>query len=181
MENYYKVLTSADSEYQFAVEAYESSDPVEYYLFTKYPANGYAQPPFIKDSKGLYLAVISNDSEYGDLEKVLEWLSENDANKPEMFFEVDGNWPATLSELMEKGSWEENDLTEYEIEQIKKLKVGEYFMHDHIKIERTEKFLNHYECEDCDIQWSDEWSCACNDKCSSCNAEIEPYKSEQIS
>lgn len=40
--------------------------------------------------------------------------------------------------------------------------------------------LNHYYCEDCDTAWDDEWSCACNDRCPVCNAEIEPEKSEDI-
>ncbi len=41
-------------------------------------------------------------------------------------------------------------------------------------------FVNHYHCEACDIEWDDEWSCACNDRCPSCNAEIEPYESEDV-
>jgi hypothetical protein len=41
-------------------------------------------------------------------------------------------------------------------------------------------FLNHYHCDACDIEWDDEWSCACNDHCPSCNAEIEPYESEDV-
>lgn len=40
--------------------------------------------------------------------------------------------------------------------------------------------LNHYQCEECDVEWSDKWSCACNDRCPVCNAETEPYDSEEI-
>jgi hypothetical protein len=49
-------------------------------------------------------------------------------------------------------------------------------------------YLNSYRCdhegrteegqEPC--EWQDEWSCACNDKCPVCNAEIEPYESTEI-
>lgn len=41
-------------------------------------------------------------------------------------------------------------------------------------------YLNHYHCEACDIEWEDEWSCACNDKCPQCNREIEPYESDEV-
>jgi len=44
---------------------------------------------------------------------------------------------------------------------------------------------NYYRCpgdldyreQHASCEWQDEWSCACNDKCSICNAEIEPYES----
>jgi len=42
------------------------------------------------------------------------------------------------------------------------------------------RFLNHYKCPDDRTEWSDEWSCACNDRCPTCNKEIEPYESEEI-
>lgn len=44
------------------------------------------------------------------------------------------------------------------------------------KESKTNIFHNFYECP-CGETWEDHWSCACNDKCPSCNAEIEPYKS----
>ncbi len=40
-------------------------------------------------------------------------------------------------------------------------------------------YENHYRC-DCGEEWSDEWTCMCNDRCPSCNAEIEPYDSDEI-
>lgn len=48
------------------------------------------------------------------------------------------------------------------------------------------QFLNHYRCpgdleyrkQHEPLEWSDTWSCMCNDKCPECNAEIEPYESE---
>ncbi|MDK9702506.1 MAG: hypothetical protein OEL20_05155 [Sulfuritalea sp.] len=41
-------------------------------------------------------------------------------------------------------------------------------------------FLNHYGCP-CGTKWVDEWSCQCNDRCPSCNKEIEPSESEDLS
>lgn len=38
---------------------------------------------------------------------------------------------------------------------------------------------NFYQCA-CGEHWDDEWECACNDKCPSCDKEIEPYDSEEI-
>ena len=32
-------------------------------------------------------------------------------------------------------------------------------------------FLKRYRCDECGWTWSDEWSCACNDKCPNCNKE----------
>lgn len=40
-------------------------------------------------------------------------------------------------------------------------------------------YRNHYKCP-CGCEWDDEWSCMCNDRCPDCNAEIEPYESEEI-
>lgn len=40
-------------------------------------------------------------------------------------------------------------------------------------------YKNHYRC-DCGAEWTDEWDCMCNDHCPDCDAEIEPYKSEDI-
>jgi len=42
-------------------------------------------------------------------------------------------------------------------------------------------WLNHYKCSHCGTEWSDEWSCQCNDRCPKCGAETEPYQSEEIS
>src|SRR5215831_5732402 len=32
-----------------------------------------------------------------------------------------------------------------------------------------------YRHDACGVSWTDEWSCACNDRCPLCEAEIEPY------
>lgn len=48
-------------------------------------------------------------------------------------------------------------------------------------------YRNHYRCsvvidgKPCGAEWSDEWDCMCNDRCPRCNAEIEPYESDDIS
>lgn len=35
-------------------------------------------------------------------------------------------------------------------------------------------FENHYHCPDCDTEWTDWWSCACDDECPSCGYDISP-------
>jgi hypothetical protein len=40
-------------------------------------------------------------------------------------------------------------------------------------------FKNFYECP-CGVSWEDKWSCACNDRCPSCNKEIEPSRSKEV-
>ena len=47
-----------------------------------------------------------------------------------------------------------------------------------IPTEDEERFTNHYHCERCNTEWEDTWSCTCNDRCPECNAETEPYTSE---
>jgi len=39
---------------------------------------------------------------------------------------------------------------------------------------------NYYRCPHDDSEWIDEWSCACNDRCPTCRAEIEPYFTENM-
>lgn len=40
-------------------------------------------------------------------------------------------------------------------------------------------FINKYECV-CGERWEDTWDCSCNDRCPSCNKEIEPYESVEV-
>jgi hypothetical protein len=40
------------------------------------------------------------------------------------------------------------------------------------------RFLNRY--RHCETDWEDAWSCACNDRCPVCDAEIEPYESVDL-
>ena len=39
------------------------------------------------------------------------------------------------------------------------------------------RYSNHYDCSECGHEWSDTWSCACNDKCPGCGSETEPSES----
>ena len=49
-------------------------------------------------------------------------------------------------------------------------------------------FINYYRCNHEDslesgeplIEWHDNWSAMCNDRCPVCNHEVEPYNSEEI-
>ena len=47
------------------------------------------------------------------------------------------------------------------------------------KEEMEPSFRNDYQCV-CGCEWSDVWSCQCNDRCPKCNREIEPYASEDL-
>jgi len=38
-------------------------------------------------------------------------------------------------------------------------------------------YINHYRCP-CGSEWTDSWTCACNDRCPVCNTEVEPHHSE---
>jgi hypothetical protein len=42
------------------------------------------------------------------------------------------------------------------------------------------RFRNYYECPNDRTKWHDEWTCMCNDRCPTCDREIEPYFSEDI-
>lgn len=46
------------------------------------------------------------------------------------------------------------------------------------KFEPEGNYLNYY--KHCNEVWEDQWSCMCNDRCPTCNAEIEPFKSEEL-
>jgi hypothetical protein len=40
-------------------------------------------------------------------------------------------------------------------------------------------FVNHYRCYRCGNEWSDEWSCMCDDDCPACGARhCSPYDSD---
>jgi hypothetical protein len=40
-------------------------------------------------------------------------------------------------------------------------------------------YLNYYRCS-CGKRWVDTWSCTCNDRCPTCNTEIQPYRSDDF-
>lgn len=42
-------------------------------------------------------------------------------------------------------------------------------------------FRNHYECDRCDSEWTDEWSCMCDDDCPTCEARhMSPHQSDDL-
>ena len=43
------------------------------------------------------------------------------------------------------------------------------------------RLRNHYKCPRCGTEWTDEWSCACNNACPQCGMkDIMPVRSEDI-
>ena len=42
-------------------------------------------------------------------------------------------------------------------------------------------FIKYYRHEGCGTAWTDEWSCACDDECPTCGAEIEAYRWDDLS
>ena len=42
------------------------------------------------------------------------------------------------------------------------------------------KWLNYYKCTECGTEWTDAWSCQCNDRCPKCDIETEPYDSKEL-
>jgi hypothetical protein len=56
-----------------------------------------------------------------------------------------------------------------------------------IRFERLESsavmntYLNYYRCPNDGSEWVDAWSSGCNDKCPLCQAEIQTYRSDEIS
>ena len=39
-------------------------------------------------------------------------------------------------------------------------------------------YKKHYVCPRCATEWTDEWSCLCNDRCPTCDLEITPISWE---
>jgi hypothetical protein len=42
-------------------------------------------------------------------------------------------------------------------------------------------YRKRYVCEECGWTWSDEWSCACNDRCPKCSVETETDDYDDLS
>jgi hypothetical protein len=42
------------------------------------------------------------------------------------------------------------------------------------------RFRNHYYCDACDCAWEDCWCTTSNDRCPSCDVEVEPFTSEDF-
>jgi hypothetical protein len=51
---------------------------------------------------------------------------------------------------------------------------------DEEDVEAPSTFVNYYRCPYDGTEWNDLWSCACNDRCPDCRAEIEPYHSDEL-
>lgn len=41
-------------------------------------------------------------------------------------------------------------------------------------------FLNHYRCEECNVDWSDEWDATCDDECPECGVSYTPVSSDDL-
>lgn len=41
-------------------------------------------------------------------------------------------------------------------------------------------FQNFYKHEECEVEWDDKWSCACDDECPECGTSISPNYSKQL-
>lgn len=40
-------------------------------------------------------------------------------------------------------------------------------------------FLNRYRCDECEVDWSDEWDCQCDDECPECGVSYTPVESTE--
>lgn len=41
-------------------------------------------------------------------------------------------------------------------------------------------FLNYYKCGRCATEWTDEWSCMCDDRCPNCDCSMSPLESDDL-
>jgi hypothetical protein len=48
------------------------------------------------------------------------------------------------------------------------------------KMRKPFQFRNYYRCPNDGTKWHDEWDHRCNDRCPTCDSEIEPYFSEDV-
>lgn len=46
--------------------------------------------------------------------------------------------------------------------------------------DEEDRFTNHYHCDDCDEEWSDDSPCTNDDECPSCGKAHVPYQSDDI-
>src|SRR6266705_3598947 len=85
--------------------------------------------------------------------------------------------------LRKKDAGKENGIFALDLMSNGKIRVLAYsagFLDEAVAADEGIRFINHYQCPDDGTEWTDRWSCACNDKCPTCNKEIEPYESEEI-
>ena len=85
--------------------------------------------------------------------------------------------------LRKKDAGKENGIFALDLMNNGKIRVWAYsagFLDEAFMADEEIRFINHYQCPYDGTEWTDRWSCACNDKCPACNKEIEPYESEEI-
>ena len=41
-------------------------------------------------------------------------------------------------------------------------------------------YANHYDCSRCGLNWTDDWSCMCDDRCPECRLACSPTSSEVV-
>lgn len=51
---------------------------------------------------------------------------------------------------------------------------------DDVDLRSDPLFRNKYRCRECDVEWTDEWSCACDDTCPQCDVSLPPVESELL-
>jgi len=84
--------------------------------------------------------------------------------------------------LREKDAEKENGIFALDLMKNGKLHIWAYsagFLDEAVATAEEIRFINHYQCPDDRTEWTDRWNCACNDKCPTCNKEIEPYEAKR--
>jgi hypothetical protein len=62
-----------------------------------------------------------------------------------------------------------------------KPEITEPEVQDFAACEMPAWFCNHYHCDRCDHEWSDEWSATCDDDCPKCGARHwSPFRSDDL-
>lgn len=41
-------------------------------------------------------------------------------------------------------------------------------------------YLNYYHCNECNVDWEDEWSCMCDDECPSFGSDVSPHDADEL-
>jgi hypothetical protein len=93
---------------------------------------------------------------------------------------VDANTPEEAARLAHDAATDPETLTTvFEVQEGEFPRVTPARYIDAIDI-ADHTYRNHYHCDRCDVEWEDEWSCMCNDRCPRCNVETEPYQSDDL-
>jgi len=46
------------------------------------------------------------------------------------------------------------------------------------EVEEKIMYHNYYKCDDCNVEWEDDWDCMCDDECPDCGTPYSPYQSD---